>query len=319
MNERTADAILWDFLRGATMTKALAIVADHGVAKALADGPRPVDELARETAVDADVLHRLLRALASDGVFAEEEPGVFRHTDVSELLLGAGWSEFAHLFGGTFYRAVSDLDRAAHTGAATFPDAFGDEFWSWLGLRAEERAVFDRAMAAEKDRSAERLADLEWRDGDVVVDVGGGNGALLGELVRRRPGLRGIVFDLPETDRDESTLPEGVEFVAGSFFERVPAGDAYVLSGIIHDWDDERATAILKTIRTAALPSARLFITESVIPPGNEPDGAKWLDLLMLVLAGGRERTEPEWRTLLEGAGLEPVEIVDGLIEARCR
>ena len=319
MSEREPQAVLWDFLRGAMMTKALGIVADLHLAEALADGPRPVDELAREAGVDADVLHRVLRALASDGVFAEEEPGVFRHTRRFELLLGAGWSEFAHLFGGTFYRAVSDLDRAALTGTATFPDAFGAEFWSWLGSRAEERAVFDRAMAAGKDGNAKRLADLEWRDGQVVVDVGGGNGALLGELVRRRPGLRGIVFDLPETDRDESTLPEGVEFVAGSFFEHVPAGDAYVLSGIIHDWDDERATAILTTIRAAAPTDARLFITESVVPPGNDPDGAKWLDLLMLVLAGGRERTEAEWRALLEGAGFEPVEIVDGLIEARCR
>jgi hypothetical protein len=98
----------------------------------------------------------------------------------------------------------------------------------------------------------------------------------------------------------------------------VPTGDAYVLSAIIHDWNDERATAILRTIRAAAPPGARLLITESVIPPGNEPEGAKWLDLLMLVLAGGRERAEPEWRALLEGAGFEPVRIESGLIEARC-
>ena len=126
------------------------------------------------------------------------------------------------------------------------------------------------------------------------------------------------MFDLPETDRDEEALGSEVEFVEGSFFERVPAGDAYVLSGIIHDWDDEAATTILTTIRESALPNARVLVTETVIPPGNEPNGAKWLDLLMLVLAGGRERTEPQWRALLEGAGLEPVRIDDGLIEARC-
>jgi hypothetical protein len=318
VSERPPEAVLWDFLRGATMTKALGIVADLRIAEALADGPRHVDDLAHEADVDADALHRLLRALASDGVFAEDEPGVFGHTDASRLLLKPGWTEFAHLFGGVFYDAVADLERAAGSGTATFPDRFGEEFWPWLAAHPEERGAFDSAMGGERWRKAERLAELDWRDGETVVDVGGGNGALLLDLVRRRPELRGIVFDLPETDRDESEFGDRIKFVPGSFFEQVPAGDAYVLSAIIHDWDDERATAILHTIRAAARPGARLLITESVIPPGNEPEGAKWLDLLMLVLAGGRERTELEWQALLEGAGFEPVRIENGMIEARC-
>jgi hypothetical protein len=133
------------------------------------------------------------------------------------------------------------------------------------------------------------------------------------------PNVRGIVFDLPETDRDESAFPDRLEFVAGSFFERVPRGDAYLLSGILHDWDDEQASAICRMIRTAASPGARLLIAESVIPPGNDPEGAKWLDLLMLVLAGGRERTEPEWRELLASTGFDVEQIENGLIQARCR
>jgi hypothetical protein len=130
--------------------------------------------------------------------------------------------------------------------------------------------------------------------------------------------LRGIVLDLPETVRDDDALGPEIEFVEGSFFERVPEGDAYVLSGIIHDWDDEAATTILRTIASSARPGARVLATEAVIQAGNEPDGAKWLDLLMLTLAGGRERTEPQWRALLEGAGLEPISIEDGLVQARC-
>jgi O-methyltransferase domain/Dimerisation domain len=318
VSERAPETVLWDVLRGAMTTKALGVVSDLGVAAALSGGPRPVAELAREAGVDADALHRLLRALASDGVFEEQEPGVFANTDASNTLLRPGWAEFAHLFGGVFYRASADLDRAVRDGAETFPDTFGSDFWPWLGGRPDERATFDRAMAGEKHRNAERLAELEWRDGETVVDVGGGNGALLAALLLRRPRLQGIVFDLPETDRDESTFGDDLQFVAGSFFESVPEGDSYVLSGIVHDWDDERATAILRTIRAAARPGARLLIAESVIEPGNEPDGAKWLDLLMLVLAGGRERTEPEWRALLEGAGLTPARIEDGLIEATC-
>jgi hypothetical protein len=318
VSERSSEAVLWDFLRGALMTKALGMVADLRIADALADGPRPVEELAREGAVDADVLHRVLRALASDGVFSEEEPGVFRNTAASELLLSPGWAEFAHLFGGIFYQAARDLEVAARTGTATFPDTCGDDFWTWLGARAGERGAFDRAMAGERWRKAERLAELDWKDGQTVVDVGGGNGALLVDLFRRRPGLRGIVFDLPETNRDEAELGDHIEFVEGDFFDSVPPGDAYVLSAIIHDWDDEHAATILRNIRDAATPDARVLIAESVVPPGNEADGAKWLDLLMLVLAGGRERTEPEWRVLLEGAGLELVSIEDGLVEARC-
>jgi hypothetical protein len=318
MSERAPESVLWDFLRGALTTKALAIAADLRIAEALADGPRHVAGLALDSGVDADGLHRVLRALASDGVFAEEEPGVFTNTAASDLLRGPAWPSFAHLFGDVFYGAAANLDEAARTGMATFPRAFGTDFWSWLAEHPAERAVFDRAMAGGKERSAERLAELDWRDGETVVDVGGGNGTLLVELLRRRPRLRGIVVDLPETDRDEDALGPDIEFVEGSFFERVPAGDAYVLSAIIHDWDDDAASTILRTIRQSGTPKARVLITETVVAPGNEPEGAKWLDLLMLVLAGGRERTEPQWRALLQGAGLEPVRIEDGLIEARC-
>jgi hypothetical protein len=301
------------------MTRALAVAADLRIAESLAAGPSRVEELARDAGVDADALHRLLRALASDGVFAEDEPGTFRNTEPAEVLRGDGWPEFAHLFGGVFYEAVRPLDRAVETGKPTFPETFGADFWSWLADHADERSRFDRAMAGGKMGTADRLAALDWREGEVVVDVGGGNGALLAALIRRRPELRGIVFDLPETERDEAALGDRIEFVEGSFFERVPPADAYLLSGILHDWDDERAGAILSTIREAAPPGARVLVLESVVPAGNEPYGAKWLDLLMLVLAGGRERTEAEWRRLLEEADLEPVRIEDGLIAARCR
>ena len=164
-------------------------------------------------------------------------------------------------------------------------------------------------------------APLELPDGRrlSLVDVGGGNGSLLVELLRRRRGLSGIVFDLPETTRDEASLGERCTFVAGNFFESVPRGDVYILSTILHDWDDERAAAILRTIHAGAPTGARLLIIDAVIPAGNEPHGAKWLDLLMLALFGGRERNELQWGTLLADAGFEPVSMEDGLIEARCR
>jgi O-methyltransferase domain len=316
MSQREPAAILWDHLRGALATRALGVVADLGVANALADGPRPVEELARELGADADVLHRFLRALASDGVFWEEAPGVFRNTPASELLLDQGWRDFAHLFGAIWHRVAGELD--GRSGGPVFPRMAGTDFWDWLAANPDERAAFDRAMEQGKEGGVERLASLDWRGDETVVDVGGGNGSLLAGLLGIHPGLRGIVFDLPETVRDEAGLGERCTFVAGSFFDRVPPGDVHVLSTILHDWDDEHAEAILRTVHAAAAPHGRLVVLDGVIPPGNEPFGPKWLDLLMLALFAGRERDEAQWRALLERGGFAPVRIEDGLIEARC-
>jgi hypothetical protein len=318
MSERAPESVLWDLMRGAIATRTVAVVSELRVADALADGPRSVDEVAPEVGADPDTLRRLLRALASDGVFAEEEQGVFRNTSSSELLRGGGWDDFAHLFGGVWYRTVAALD--ARRRAAVFPRVFGDDFWRWLAVNPSERASFDRAMKhGEGGGRVDQLAAREWRGDETVVDVGGGNGSLLRGLLDRVPGLRGIVFDLPETSRDEAVFEERLSFVAGSFFERVPQGDVYVLSGILHDWDDEPAAAILRTIRAAAHAEVRVFVLDSVVPPGNAPHSAKWLDVLMLALVGGRERGEEQWRTLLGGAGFELVRIEADLIEARSR
>ena len=317
MTEVTPEARLWDILRGALATRMLGLVADLRVAEALAAGPRPVEDVAREVGADPATLHRILRALASDGVFAEQEPGVFRNTDVSEVLARAdGWRDFAHLFGGVWHRTAGELDAS---GEPPFPGLYGTDFWSWLADNPSERAAFDRAMGQGNERRVERLAGVDWRGDETVVDVGGGNGSLLLELLRRHSGLLGVVFDLPETTRDETAFGDRCIFVAGNFFDGVPPGDVYVLSTILHDWDDERAAAILRTIRASAPADARLLLLEAVLAPGNEPHGAKWLDLLMLALFGGRERNELQWGTLLADAGFEPVSMEDGLIEARCR
>lgn len=316
MTDLPPEARIWNLLRGALATRAVAIVAEAGVADALAAGPRPATDLAEELGADADTLRRLLRALASDGVFAEHQPGVFGNTDASELLRGDGWADFAHLFGGAWHRAAGEL---GPSGDPSFPLTFGTDYWTWLAARPPERAAFDRAMVEGTDRRIERLDSLDWRGDETVVDVGGGNGTLLVELLRRRPRLRGIVFDLPETTRDETSLGDRCTFVAGSFFERVPSGEVYVLSTILHDWDDASAARILGTIHACAPAGARLVLLEAVVPGGNDPHGAKWLDLLLLALFGGRERDETQWRTLLEQSGFAGARIADGLIEARCR
>jgi O-methyltransferase domain len=315
LSEPAPEERIWNLLRGALGTRALAIVADLGIAEALAEGPRTVEELAEGRGANADTLRRLLRALASDGVFAEESRGVFRNTPASELLR-EGWGQFAHLFGGVWYGTAEALDAGAEP---AFPRVFGTDFWSWLSDHPAERAAFDTAMGQGYEQRVERLAAVEWRGDETVVDVGGGNGTLLLALLQAQPGLRGIVFDLPETVRDDARFGERCSFVAGSFFESVPRGDVYILSGILHDWDDEPAAQILRTIRRSAAADARVIVTDSVVADGNEPDGAKWLDLLMLALFAGRERDERQWRALLEAGGFEPVRTADGLIEATCR
>jgi hypothetical protein len=319
MSDRPPEVVLWDLMRGTLVARALALVADLGVAEALAAGPRAVDELAREVGAEPDTLHRLLRALASDGVFAEVGPRTYGNTEPSQLLRQPSERAFAHLFGDVFHRAAGELNAS---GEPSFSRTFGTDFWSWLAQNANERKAFDTAMGGTEANRAARVArfdSVDWRGDETVVDVGGGNGSFLIELLRRQPSLRGIVFDLPETVRDETAFGDRLTFVGGSFFDTVPAGDVYVLATILHDWDDESATAILGTVRAAAPPDARLFVLDSVIQPGNDPDGAKWLDLLMLALFGGGERDEAQWRELLERGGFEPGSIEDGFIEARCR
>jgi O-methyltransferase domain len=308
----SAQEIVWDALRGGLVTRALGLAADLRVAQALSGGPRSSAELARERGVDPDALHRVLRALASDGIFEETEPGVFRNTAASEMLAREGWDDLAHLFGGDWLQAVTALDAS---GQPSFPRVHGENFWTWLAVAPEERAAFDRAMGQGWRGRLDRLQSVAWRGDEVVVDVGGGNGSLLVALLECHPRMRGIVFDLPETVRDGQALGDRCQFVEGSFFESVPHGDVHLLSGILHDWDDGSAQRILATVRAAG--GERLVVLDSVVAAGNAPDGAKWLDLLMLALAGGRERTADQWRVLLDHAGWRATRVGEDVVEAQ--
>jgi hypothetical protein len=298
-----SEQLIWNLLRGGLTARALALAVDLGLPERLEGGPRRIED---------DVEYRILRALASDGVFDEVEPRVFRNNEASDLLRTSGWGAFAHLFGGHWLEAAAALDAS---GEASFPRVFGEEFWSWLRAHPEERMEFDRAMEQGWRGRLERLETVEWQGGETIVDVGGGNGSLLAALLDEHPEMHGVVFDLPETVRDETAFDERLTFVEGSFFETVPPGDVHLLSTILHDWDDESALRILRTVRASA--GERLVLLEAIVAPGNEPSGAKWLDLLMLVISAGRERSEEEWRALLDAAGWEPTRFGAGVIEAR--
>jgi O-methyltransferase domain len=237
---------------------------------------------------------------------------VFGNTPASEMLTRDGWDDFGHLFGGVWLQAVAGLEAS---GEPSFRHVHDDEFWPWLAAHPHERAAFDRALAQGWQGRLDRLESVDWRGDELVVDVGGGNGSLLLALLNRQPRMRGIVFDLPETVRDEQAFGDRCTFMAGTCFESVPHGDVHLLSTILHDWDDPSAQRILKTARAAA--GERLVVLESVIEAGNTPDGAKWLDLLMLVIAAGPERTAEQWQALLASAGWQATRINQGVIEAQ--
>ena len=302
---RMSEGVLWDLLpRRAGDARRSAIVAELGVADALAGGPAPVAELAGEVGADPDTLDRYLRALASDGVFAEDEPGVFAQHRGSELLARGTRLERLR---AALRRRLAPRARARLRRRAGFEQAFDGDFWDWLAEHPHERALFDlrdggrqgaARRAARRPRVARRRDRRRRRRRERL--------AAARALRTADPGLRGIVFDLPETVRDEAALAAaGIEFVAGSFFERVPRRRRLRPR---HDPPrlGRRARPPRSCARSAARAPgrARVLILDGVVAAGNEPHGASGSTCSMLALFGGRERTEAQWRALLEAAGL---------------
>ena len=305
-------------IMGFMISQAVYVAAKLRIADLLAEGSRPARELAGAIGADADALYRLLRLLAGYRIFVEDSSGRFANSDLSDLLRdGPGsFRDFSLVFGEHFYPAFGALPEAIETGEPAFDAVFGASWDDYLAANPEASARFNRFMAGGKQALAEVLAADRWRGDETVVDVGGGNGALLEALLALRPSLRGIVFDLPhvvsEAERRirAAGLADRCRTVAGSFFDGVPAGDVYVLSHILHGWKDDRASEILDAVRDAIASDGRAVIVDGVVAPPNEP-GAKLMDLLMLTV-GGRERTEEEWRALLGRAGFGLGEIRSG-------
>lgn len=311
---------------GFMITQTIGAVVRLGIPELVGERPRSVAELAEASGANPDALRRALRTLASLGVF-EQADGVVRHSELSELLRrdAPGSVEGqARLFSGFHYATWADAFETFQTGEPAFPRVHGAPMFDWFADHPDEADTFNRAMEQRAMGRRTPLVDRDWSRERTVVDVGGGTGATLTALLAAHPHLSGTIVDL-EHARDGAEaaiaaagLGDRCAFVAGSFFEQVPAGaDAYVLSAILHDWSDERAGAILGTCRTAMRPDARLLLVEAVIAPGDEPDWMKLLDLHMLVALGGRERSEDDWRELLAANGFRlATPAVPGLLEA---
>jgi hypothetical protein len=304
---------------GFQLSQALSVAATLGVADLLADGPRTSDDLADATDSHPDAVYRLLRALAAAGVLHEADGRRFSLTELGEPLRRDaaesvhGWAAF---IGRPYYRAAwSELLHSVRTGENAFRHVHGVDPWTYRAERPDESAVFDRAMESSTRGSiAAMLAAYDFGRFGTVVDVGGGNGTLLAALLETHPALRGVVFDQPHVVDAaaallrERGLADRCRVEAGSFFDGVPSGgDAYVLKHIVHDWEDADAVAILHAVQAAAGPGAAVLVLERDLGAPNETPVAKLGDLNMLVVPGGRERTEQEYAALFEAAGLEYV------------
>ncbi len=321
-------------IRGYQFTQALYAAARLGLPDLLAEGPQPVAALAGPCGVAAPVLARLLRALTTLGVFAEVAPDTFGPTPHSQRLReGVPGSRRATLLlaGADLYPRWGHFLGALQTGQTTAQLAWGMGSWEWRAQHPEYGAIFDDAMVeGSRTRAAALVAAYDFAPFATIVDVGGGRGALLAAILRATPGARGVLVDQPhvvagaEAALAAAGVADRVRVAPGDFFAAVPAdGDAYILSLILHDWDDERATAILATCRRAMAGRGALLLVERVLPGGaDRPWEPYFADLNMLAGLGGRERGEAEWRALLAGAGFSVTRIVPtgadaSLIEAR--
>ena len=308
--------VIMNMALGYLVSRSLHVATELGIADLLKDGPKTIEELASSTGAHRDSLYRLLRTLAAQGVFAEDEHGRFVTTPAAVLLQQGVMRDGVLLCGevtsdGSWWNAVGALRHSIMMGEPAFNRQHGMGFFDYLSAHPECGQWFDRRMAnfAEAENPAIAGAYDYARFGH-IVDVGGGQGGLLAEILKRHPTVRGILFDLPQVIRNPAYLSkegfaERWTTVGGDFFQSVPTGgDAYVLKRILHDWSDEQCVRILRCCRAAMGDRARLLVVDAVVPAGNTPHPGKVMDILMMVL-GGCERTEQEFSTLFAKAGLQ--------------
>ena len=300
------------------VSNAIIAAARLGIADLLKDGPKSSDELAQAVGAHPESLYRLLRALTNVDIFAQNKDGRFQLTAISKYLQsdipGSMRSLMIMCSDEWHYESWSQLLTAVKTGKSAVESLYGMNAFQYFEQNPEAGEHFNSAMTGfSAQATAAVAATYDFSRVGTIVDVGGGLGTLIATLLKKYPQMRGVLFDRPHVITGAQSLlqVEGVgqrcELVSGDFFESVPGGgDAYILQNIIHDWDDERAIAILKNCRRAIADDGKLLLSEMVIPPDNRPYFGTIFDLEMQIgTPGGRERTEAEFRALFEAAGFK--------------
>ena len=316
------EAFLTQLAFGAMMTQALYVAARLEVADLLAAGPQSIKELAVATKTHEHSLYRLLRSLASVGVFQETEPKIFANTPYSEPLRKDAPSSMHNgaIFMGEewHWRVWGDMLYSVQTGKPAWGHVHGAEVFDYFSQNPRQAEIFNNAMTDMSAAIAPVVVEAYDFSGiKRLADIAGGHGYLLAQVLKINPEMKGVLFDMPPVINgakallEEEGVTERVEKVSGDFFSAVPEGaDAYMMKHIIHDWDDERAIRILQNIRQAMMDDSKVLIIETVVPEGNEPHYSKLLDLEMLASPGGIERTATEYRELLAAAGLRLTRII---------
>lgn len=286
----------------------------------LAEKPRTAEELAALTQTHAPTLHRVLRTLASTGLFAEDKENRFTLQPLGEGLRShtPGYAAALMLAGEFVSRPLDHLLYSLQTGNNGFQKAFGMPVFEWLaGHPAEAELFSDTMVGFHGMEPAAVAAAYDFSDFQSIADIGGSTGNMLTTILGCHAGPHGILFDLPHVVRNapgliqQRGLTDRIRIEPGSFFEAFPSGaDAYLLSHIIHDWSEEQCLSILKNCRRTIKPEGRLLLVEMVLPEGNQPHPSKMLDMVMLIASGGQERTEAEYGTLLAGAGFKLAKVV---------
>jgi hypothetical protein len=308
-----AATLVVERILGFVLSRATYAAAELRLPDLLADGPRSAAELAAASGADAPSVARLLRTLASAGLFVEAEPGTFALNEPAELLrsdVPGSLRDLALYYGGICYGAWRDPVYSIRTGKPAFEQVYGESIWEYFAQHPDAAEIFSGAMRQGAEIRVLPLLDYPWRGDETVVDLGGADGTLLLELLRRRDGLRGVVVDLPHAVAHapkriaDAGLADRCRAVSGDLFGEVPeGGDVYLLVIVLHDWSDEKAVQILETCRRAMREDAVLLLVEIVLSQQGGPHLGKLVDLHMLIETGGRERTEDEWRELLACGG----------------
>jgi O-methyltransferase domain/Dimerisation domain len=292
-------------------------LADH-----LADGPRTADQLAAATNANASALYRLLRTLASIGLFSEDSAHRFSNTPLAEPLRsnipGSVRTSVLSITGDIFITPWSKLLYSVQTGQSCFDHYFGMPFFDYLTGKPEEAAMFSELLIGINAPDAPSVAAAyDFAPYAHIADIGGATGHILATILAKHPGPRGTIFDLAHNQSAAAELLQSrkmadrITFTAGSFFESVPTGcDLYLLSHVLHDWSEQQCLTILANCHRAMAPTSRLLIVEQVLPEGNAFHPGKMLDMTMLALTPGQERTESEYRALLEKASFKLTRII---------
>ncbi|HEX5431894.1 MAG TPA: methyltransferase [Bryobacteraceae bacterium] len=314
-------AALLQMLTGKWVSFMISAVAKFGIADHLKSGPRSVEELASVTGTQKRALYRLLRAAAGVGIFAELADGRFEQTPLSDPLRSDAnpcVRNMALFLVDEFHmRSWEQLPWCVETGRPGPYKIYGMGAFDWLTKHPEEGVNFNNAMTDMSQSDAPAIASsYDFSQFERIVDVAGGHGTLLAAILEKTPHLRGILLEMPHVAEEARKSPilaayrDRAEILGGSFFEQVPEADAYIMKHIIHDWDDPEAIKILSNCRKAIRPGGKLLVADKVVPGGNEPSLSKLMDLEMMVMPGGLERTEPEWRELFAASGFRLTNIV---------